>query len=60
MAGAKVKETVTKSLGNLRNEMMTNCLRRDAKSRASYFKAKKNRYSGKTQEDWGDQERIKP
>lgn len=54
MAGTKVKETMTKNLGKLRDEMIVNGLRTVTKSRA-----KVNGYSGKTHKAWGDQEHIK-
>lgn len=42
--GAKVKETMTKSLGKMRDEMMGNGLRTQV-TRANYSKAKGNRYN---------------
>lgn len=53
MAGAKVKETVTKSLGKLKDEIIVHSLRTGTKSRA-----KVNGYRGKTHKAWGDQEHI--
>ena len=53
MAGTKIKETVTKILGKLRDEVRANFLRTGAKSRASYSQAKGNRGSGQTQEGLG-------
>ena len=54
MAGAKVRETMTKSLSKLRNEMIVSGLRTGTKPRA-----KVNGYSRKTHKPWGDQEYIK-
>lgn len=53
MEGAKVKETMTKSLGKMSDEMMDNGLRTQAKLRANYSKEKGNRYNRQTLEGLG-------